>query len=102
MHMYIYYHCCVVFYNIHDNLCLLFFMVQPSATENGPYDYTRSGNPTRDVLERFDVGLCFVLQSWIIHPCFIDIMVFNFAFSVFLQNLIKQIEPFASPVEWLL
>ncbi|XP_062114083.1 cystathionine beta-lyase, chloroplastic-like [Humulus lupulus] len=23
----------------------------PSATENGPYDYTRSGNPTRDVLE---------------------------------------------------
>lgn len=24
---------------------------QPSATENGPYDYTRSGNPTRDVLE---------------------------------------------------
>lgn len=26
---------------------------QPSASENGPYDYTRSGNPTRDVLERF-------------------------------------------------
>ncbi|XVF11595.1 hypothetical protein REPUB_Repub08aG0040600 [Reevesia pubescens] len=25
---------------------------QPSATVNGPYDYTRSGNPTRDVLER--------------------------------------------------
>ncbi|KAF8398258.1 hypothetical protein HHK36_017185 [Tetracentron sinense] len=25
---------------------------QPSATENGPYDYTRSGNPTRDMLER--------------------------------------------------
>ncbi|XAR64271.1 Cystathionine beta-lyase [Bertholletia excelsa] len=25
---------------------------QPSATENGPFDYTRSGNPTRDVLER--------------------------------------------------
>ncbi|KAA8517236.1 hypothetical protein F0562_017510 [Nyssa sinensis] len=25
---------------------------QPSATESGPYDYTRSGNPTRDVLER--------------------------------------------------
>ncbi|KAF9591635.1 hypothetical protein IFM89_005216 [Coptis chinensis] len=24
---------------------------QPSATVNGPYDYTRSGNPTRDVLE---------------------------------------------------
>ncbi|XP_020598222.1 cystathionine beta-lyase, chloroplastic [Phalaenopsis equestris] len=24
---------------------------QPSATENGPYDYTRSGNPTRDVLQ---------------------------------------------------
>ncbi|MCE5165990.1 hypothetical protein HAX54_013755 [Datura stramonium] len=25
---------------------------QPSATENGQYDYTRSGNPTRDVLEK--------------------------------------------------
>lgn len=25
---------------------------QPSATEGGPYDYTRSGNPTRDVLEK--------------------------------------------------
>ncbi|KAK6944435.1 Cys/Met metabolism, pyridoxal phosphate-dependent enzyme [Dillenia turbinata] len=24
---------------------------RPSATENGPYDYTRSGNPTRDALE---------------------------------------------------
>lgn len=24
---------------------------QPSATENGPYDYTRSGNPTREALE---------------------------------------------------
>ncbi|KAK8510120.1 hypothetical protein V6N12_007997 [Hibiscus sabdariffa] len=26
---------------------------QPSATENGPYDYTRSGNPRRDTLESF-------------------------------------------------
>nr|BBI54966.1 cystathionine beta-lyase [Leucaena leucocephala] len=25
---------------------------QPSAIKNGPYDYTRSGNPTRDALER--------------------------------------------------
>ncbi|XP_068634365.1 cystathionine beta-lyase, chloroplastic-like [Aristolochia californica] len=25
---------------------------QPSAVENGPYDYTRSGNPTRETLER--------------------------------------------------
>jgi cystathionine beta-lyase len=25
---------------------------QPSATTNGPYDYTRSGNPTRDMLEK--------------------------------------------------
>ncbi|XP_068664350.1 cystathionine beta-lyase, chloroplastic-like [Aristolochia californica] len=25
---------------------------QPSAVVNGPYDYTRSGNPTRDTLER--------------------------------------------------
>jgi cystathionine beta-lyase len=24
---------------------------QPSATENGPFDYTRSGNPTRDILQ---------------------------------------------------
>uniref|UniRef100_A0A0D9WMG7 Cystathionine beta-lyase, chloroplastic n=1 Tax=Leersia perrieri TaxID=77586 RepID=A0A0D9WMG7_9ORYZ len=39
---------------------------QPSATENGPYDYTRSGNPTRDVLqslmaklEKADQAFCF-------------------------------------------
>ncbi|XP_051140918.1 cystathionine beta-lyase, chloroplastic [Andrographis paniculata] len=39
---------------------------QPSATENGPYDYTRSGNPTRDALEsliakldKADRALCF-------------------------------------------
>lgn len=25
---------------------------QPGATENGPYDYTRSGNPTRAILEK--------------------------------------------------
>lgn len=25
---------------------------QPAATENGPYDYTRSGNPTRSLLEK--------------------------------------------------
>ncbi|RZB47747.1 Cystathionine beta-lyase, chloroplastic isoform B [Glycine soja] len=46
---------------------------QPSAIENGPYDYTRSGNPTRDALERFDhdvIGLCFVLQLWMFHICF--------------------------------
>ncbi|XP_008783388.1 cystathionine beta-lyase, chloroplastic [Phoenix dactylifera] len=39
---------------------------QPSATENGSYDYTRSGNPTRDVLqslmaklEKADQAFCF-------------------------------------------
>ncbi|KAL6199807.1 hypothetical protein ACLB2K_029589 [Fragaria x ananassa] len=39
---------------------------QPSATENGPYDYTRSGNPTRYALEsilakldKADRALCF-------------------------------------------
>ncbi|GAB2295591.1 hypothetical protein Dimus_029751 [Dionaea muscipula] len=39
---------------------------QPSALENGPYDYTRSGNPTRDhlesllaKLEKADRALCF-------------------------------------------
>ncbi|KAL2320683.1 hypothetical protein Fmac_029652 [Flemingia macrophylla] len=39
---------------------------QPSAVENGPYDYTRSGNPTRDDLEsllakldKADRALCF-------------------------------------------
>ncbi|KAI3667273.1 hypothetical protein L6452_42323 [Arctium lappa] len=39
---------------------------QPSATECGPYDYTRSGNPTRDVLEslmakldKADQAFCF-------------------------------------------
>ncbi|KAI4300869.1 hypothetical protein L6164_034197 [Bauhinia variegata] len=39
---------------------------QPSAIENGPYDYTRSGNPTRDALEslltkldKAEKALCF-------------------------------------------
>ncbi|XLU61675.1 hypothetical protein S245_020884, partial [Arachis hypogaea] len=39
---------------------------QPNAIENGPYDYTRSGNPTRDALEsllakldKADRALCF-------------------------------------------
>ncbi|KAL0334359.1 UNVERIFIED_CONTAM: Cystathionine beta-lyase, chloroplastic [Sesamum angustifolium] len=35
---------------------------QPSATEYGPYDYTRSGNPTRDALgelDKADRALCF-------------------------------------------
>ncbi|KAL6987264.1 hypothetical protein U1Q18_013014 [Sarracenia purpurea var. burkii] len=39
---------------------------QPSATENGPYDYTRSGNPTRKALEsllakidKADQAFCF-------------------------------------------
>ncbi|GMY19269.1 cystathionine beta-lyase, chloroplastic-like [Fagus crenata] len=39
---------------------------QPSAIENGPYEYTRSGNPTRDALEsllakldKADRALCF-------------------------------------------
>ena len=27
------------------------FMLQPSATDCGPYDYSRSGNPTRTLLE---------------------------------------------------
>lgn len=55
------------------SLCLMLFLMQPSAIENGPYDYTRSGNPTRDALERFDhdvIGLCFVLQLWMFHICF--------------------------------
>ncbi|XLU53835.1 hypothetical protein S245_048483, partial [Arachis hypogaea] len=44
---------------------LLLFM-QPNAIENGPYDYTRSGNPTRNALEsllaklyKADRALCF-------------------------------------------
>nr|XP_025679009.1 cystathionine beta-lyase, chloroplastic-like [Arachis hypogaea] len=39
---------------------------QPNAIENGPYDYTRSGNSTRDALEsllakldKADRALCF-------------------------------------------
>ena len=55
------------------SLCHILFIMQPSAIENGPYDYTRSGNPTRDALERFDhdvIGLCFVLQLWMFHICF--------------------------------
>ncbi|XP_070667815.1 cystathionine beta-lyase, chloroplastic, partial [Malus domestica] len=31
--------------------------MQPSATENGAYDYTRSGNPTRDALESLSAKL---------------------------------------------
>ncbi|XVF65841.1 hypothetical protein PTKIN_Ptkin09bG0283200 [Pterospermum kingtungense] len=31
--------------------------IQPLATENGPYDYTTSGNPMQDVLKRFLVKL---------------------------------------------
>ncbi|XLU97920.1 hypothetical protein S245_012260 [Arachis hypogaea] len=44
---------------------LLLFM-QPNAIENGPYDYTRSENPTRDAsesllakLDKADRALCF-------------------------------------------
>lgn len=33
-------------------ISIFHFDMQPSAIENGPYDYTRSGNPTRDALER--------------------------------------------------
>nr|XP_029143401.1 cystathionine beta-lyase, chloroplastic-like [Arachis hypogaea]XP_029143402.1 cystathionine beta-lyase, chloroplastic-like [Arachis hypogaea] len=39
---------------------------KPNAIENGPYDYTRSGNPTRDAsesllakLDKADRALCF-------------------------------------------
>lgn len=31
---------------------------QPSATEGGPYDYTRSGNPTRTMLEE---QVCYIV-----------------------------------------
>ena len=43
----------------------LFFILglQPSATENGPYDYTRSGNPTRDALERCDFAFFFCISK---------------------------------------
>lgn len=62
------------------SLCLMLFLMQPSAIENGPYDYTRSGNPTRDALERFDhdvIGLCFVLQLWMFHIMFFCLSSFN-------------------------
>nr|GMD33984.1 cystathionine beta-lyase, chloroplastic isoform X2 [Ipomoea batatas] len=35
---------------------------QPSATEYGPYDYTRSGNPTRDALEKCVASHICILQ----------------------------------------
>jgi len=44
--------------------------MQPSAIENGPYDYTRSGNPTRDALERFDNDVIGFV-SGCIYGCFI-------------------------------
>jgi len=37
---------------------------QPSATEFGAYDYTRSGNPTRAVLERELAGLEGAAHAW--------------------------------------
>lgn len=48
--------------------------MKPSAIENGPYDYTRSGNPTRDALERFGetYQLIFVLQLQMFHIFFFD------------------------------
>lgn len=50
---------------VDDNFSFLFSMpiyqtatfVQPSGTEFGPYDYTRSGNPTRTALETLIAGL---------------------------------------------
>merc|ERR1719247_3473333 len=46
---------------------------QPGATEFGPYDYTRSGNPTRDSLQKqiaqMDGGASFLLYYW--YGCFI-------------------------------
>lgn len=38
---------------LHHKWVFLHWVWQPSATDCGPYDYTRSGNPTRDVLERY-------------------------------------------------
>jgi len=68
--------------------------MQPSAIENGPYDYTRSGNPTRDALERFDnndmIGLCFVLQLRFI-LCFFahSLLIFMFYVLSLLAKLDK-------------
>lgn len=45
--------------------CFFVLCLQPSATENGPYDYTRSGNPTRDVLERCNFAFCVYQNSLI-------------------------------------
>lgn len=36
---------------------------KPSATEVGEYDYTRSGNPTRDTLERQVQSFVLVLSN---------------------------------------
>ncbi|KAL9331511.1 hypothetical protein ACSQ67_001121 [Phaseolus vulgaris] len=76
------------------SLCLILFFMQPSAIENGPYDYTRSGNPTRDALERFDnndmIGLCFVLQLRFI-LCFFahSLLIFMFYVLSLLAKLDK-------------
>ncbi|KAL0714633.1 hypothetical protein Bca4012_021612 [Brassica carinata] len=42
---------CVMEKSIDGNTHSTATFKQPSAIENGPYDYTRSGNPTRDALE---------------------------------------------------
>ena len=65
----------------------MLFLMQPSAIENGPYDYTRSGNPTRDALERFDHDvndLCFVLQLWMFHIMFFCLF-FSLSLILFLS-----------------
>lgn len=73
----------------------LYILMQPSATEFGPYDYTRSGNPTRDVLEKYVTTTNRNLCANIF--CVLPLSPFNFSGS--LPSLRKQIEHFALLVE---
>lgn len=44
--------------------CVCCYLLQPSATENGAYDYTRSGNPTRTALEAWDFIAWYISDSF--------------------------------------
>ncbi|WVZ82291.1 hypothetical protein U9M48_029571 [Paspalum notatum var. saurae] len=59
---------------------------QPSATDYGPYDYTRSGNPTRDVLQR--LGQCFFFTICSVEKWTMVLMIF----SSYLFSLMAKLE----------
>lgn len=72
---------------------------QPAATDYGPYDYTRSGNPTRDVLQR-------LVHQYGAFPYYCSVEKFIMVLMKFIPcsalwlSLRRQIKHSASPVGW--